>query len=194
MKLRRHWFLSNLSRQFREYGCTWYLEWVGGSTKAPPRNPTPEEEEAALHAVIDWLKPVPDDPSLCEEPGKAGATEAETRSGPCSEAKERLRQQDRVAGAEAEDHDETASPFDHFGPKMRQLLNYLWDKGRRPHRSIPTIMQMLGFTTASMKNKRAFSQLMCRANNALTEMKDKPRYEIEKDKEENTIYLFELPT
>lgn len=59
-----------LSDQFAKYQCLGYWAWLGRrgasvlppGAKRPPTNPAPEEEMAALHAVIAWLKPAPDYP------------------------------------------------------------------------------------------------------------------------------------
>ena len=72
-----------------------------------------------------------------------------------------------------------------------QLLNYLWDRGQRPPRTIPQAMRKLHLYCLA-KDKRAFSQTTFVQKRDLAVLKGKARYEIEKDKEANTIFLVKL--
>ena len=105
--------------------------------------------------------------------------------------KDRLRE---LEGDEWEPKNATVSPFEGFGPKTRLLLNFLWDQGRMPRKGIPSVMRKLKYRVASLQDQRAFSALKNRANADLSTLKDGPRYEIDKDKKNNTIYLIKLPS
>ena len=63
--------------------------------------------------------------------------------------------------------DSSVSPFDNFGPKTRALLNYLWDGGNIPHRSIGTTMTRFSYRVSSKTDTSTFRQLKNRANNDL---------------------------
>lgn len=87
----------------------------------------------------------------------------------------------------------SASPFDGFGTKTQRLLKYLWDNGRKPRRTIPTVMKELGYTPTSSPGRiLAFRTLKYRTNGDLCAMKGTLRYRIDTNKKENTIFLVEL--
>src|SRR5262249_42138152 len=68
-----YWLVRKLVGLLGSAGCHRYAAWLvpGGDVygmdleykgACPPTNPTREEEMAALHVAIEWLKPVPDYP------------------------------------------------------------------------------------------------------------------------------------
>jgi hypothetical protein len=68
-----YWLIRRLAGLFGTNGCTAYRTWLTGGIDlysfdlefkgtCPPTNPTPEEESAALRAVLEWLVPTPVSP------------------------------------------------------------------------------------------------------------------------------------